>query len=57
MNVIARCVPEGLPDIAEVLEAVDTRSSGHGLASVLADLALTRQRMLDELAEPYVSER
>ena len=57
VNVLARCVPEGLPDIAEVLEAVDTRSSGHGLASVLADLALTRQRMLGELAEPYVSER
>jgi len=52
VNVIARCVPEGLPDIAEVLGAVDDRSAGFGLASVLADLALTRYRMLDELAEP-----
>ncbi|NKB40262.1 MAG: hypothetical protein GKR86_04255 [Ilumatobacter sp.] len=52
VNVIARCVPEGLPDIAEVLGAVDDHSAGFGLASVLADLALTRYRMLDELAEP-----
>ncbi len=52
VNVIARCVAEGLRDIADVLGAVDTRSAGHGLASALADLALTRQRMLDELAEP-----
>ena len=56
VNVIARCVPEGLPDIAEVLGAVDNRSAGFGLASVLADLALTRYRMLDELAEPPVAE-
>lgn len=56
INVIARCVPEGLADIAEVLGAVDTRSAGYGLAVVLADLALTRHRMLDELAEPQFSE-
>ena len=52
VNVIARCVPEGLSDIADVLGAVDNRSAGYGLASALADLATTRQRMLDELAEP-----
>jgi hypothetical protein len=57
VNVLARCVPEGLPDVADVLGAVDDRSPGHGLASVLADLALTRHRMLDELAGPQVSER
>jgi hypothetical protein len=52
VNVIARCVPDGLADIAEVLGAVDAHSAGYGLASVLADLALTRQRMLDELTGP-----
>ncbi|MGA9279292.1 MAG: hypothetical protein WBV89_20255, partial [Ilumatobacter sp.] len=50
VNVIARCAPEGLVDLADVLGAVDPRSPGHGLASVLADLATTRSRMLDELA-------
>ena len=57
VNVIARCIPDGLPDIADVLGAVDARSPGHGLASVLADLAVTRHRMLDELAGPQLSER
>jgi hypothetical protein len=56
VNVIARCAPEGLPDVADVLGAVDIRSPGHGLASVLADLARTRQRMLDELVGSQVRE-
>jgi hypothetical protein len=49
VNVVARCAPEGLGDLAEVLGAVDRHSAGYGLASVLADLATTRMRMLDEL--------
>ena len=56
VNVVARCVPGGLLDIADVLGAVDGRSAGHGLASVLVDLARTRHRMLDELAAPQVRE-
>jgi hypothetical protein len=49
INVLARCSPHALVDIADVLDAVDPSSSGRGLASVLADLAITRHRMLDEL--------
>lgn len=52
VNLLARCAPDGLDDIAVMLGAVDTRSGGHGLASVLSDLAATRRRMLDELAPP-----
>ena len=50
VNLLARCAPDGLDDIADVLGAVDSRSPGHGLAAVLADLATTRHRMLDELS-------
>ena len=50
INVLARCSPDGLVDVADVLDAVDPTSPGRGLASVLADLATTRHRMLDELA-------
>lgn len=50
VNVIARCRPDALAAIAEALDAVPAESSGYGLASVLADLATTRRRMLDELA-------
>lgn len=50
VNLLARCAPGGLLDSADVLGAVDSRSPGHALASVLADLATTRHRMLDELA-------
>lgn len=49
VNVLARCVPGALVDIADVLDAVDPVSPGRGLALVLADLATTRHRMLDEL--------
>lgn len=52
INVIARCPPDGLADLADVLGAVDTRSPGHGIATTLGDLALTRRRMLDELSAP-----
>ena len=50
VNLLARCPPGSLADVGEVLDAVDPVSPGRGLASVLADLALTRRRMLDELA-------
>lgn len=49
VNVLARCAPDALVDIADVLDAVDPSSPGRGLASVLADLATTRHRMLEEL--------
>jgi len=49
VNVMARCPPGALVDVADVLDAVDPSSPGRGLASVLADLATTRHRMRDEL--------
>ncbi len=49
VNLIARIPPESLAAIASSLGAVPSTSAGYGLASVLADLALTRHRMLDEL--------
>jgi len=49
VNVLARCPPDGLVDVADVLDAVDPSSPGHGLASTLADLATTRHRMRAEL--------
>jgi len=52
VNLLARCVPGGLVDVAEVLDAVDRRSSGRPLAISLGDLATTRARMLDELSAP-----
>ena len=50
VNLLARCVPGGLGDVADVLDAVDRRSSGLALAISLGDLATTRARMLDELS-------
>ncbi|BAN03266.1 DUF5691 domain-containing protein [Ilumatobacter coccineus] len=50
VNLIARMSPAGLPGLIDALDNVDPHSSGAGLASVLADLALTRHRMLDELS-------
>lgn len=50
VNLLARCVPGGLVDVADVLDAVDRRSSGRALAISLGDLATTRARMLDELS-------
>ena len=50
VNLIARMRPGSLDPVASALERVDGASIGFPLASVLADLARTRQRMLDELA-------
>ncbi len=49
INLIARMRPDALGEVAAALESVDGASIGFPLASVLADLARTRQRMLDEL--------
>jgi hypothetical protein len=49
VNLLARCRPDALADIASALGSIDHTSPGHGLASVLADLATTRLRMLGEL--------
>jgi hypothetical protein len=52
VNLVARVRPEALGDLAGVLDAVDRRTGGFGVASALADLATTRGRMLDELKPP-----
>jgi hypothetical protein len=49
VNLVARMRQDALGDVAAALEAIDGSSFGFPLASVLADLARTRQRMLDEL--------
>ncbi len=49
VNLIARVAPTSLHGIASALGSVESTSPGYGLAVVLADLALTRERMLDEL--------
>lgn len=49
VNLVARIRPDALVDLADVLDSVDPMASGHGLATVLGDLATTRHRMLDEL--------
>jgi hypothetical protein len=50
INLVARMRPDALPRVASALEAIDGRSVGFPLASVLADLAHTRHQMLDELS-------
>ena len=50
INLVARMRADSLGPVATALEAVDGASIGFALASVLADLARTRQRMLDELS-------
>jgi len=50
INLVARMRADSLGAVATVLEAIDGSSIGYGLASVLADLARTRERMLDELS-------
>lgn len=50
VNLVARMRPDALGQVASALEAIDGGSLGFPLASVLADLARTRQRMLDELS-------
>lgn len=52
VNLVARMRPDALGEVATALEAIDGTSHGYPLASVLADLARTRQRMLDELGRP-----
>lgn len=49
VNLVARMRPDSLDVVAAALEAIERASIGFPLASVLADLARTRQRMLDEL--------
>ena len=49
VNLVARMRSDALGDVATALESIDGASPGFALASVLADLARTRQRMLDEL--------
>lgn len=49
INAVARVEPAGLVELAGTLGAIDPAVPGHGLAAVLADLAVTRHRMLDEL--------
>mgnify|MGYP000255771544 CR=1 FL=1 len=50
INLVARMRPDALGAVATALEMVDGTSIGFPLASVLADLARTRERMLDELS-------
>ncbi len=50
VNLVARMRPDALREVASALDAVDGRSSGYALASVLGDLARTRRRLLDELS-------
>jgi hypothetical protein len=50
VNLVARMRPDALGQVASALEAIDGMSVGFALASVLADLARTRQRLLDELS-------
>jgi hypothetical protein len=50
INLLARMRSDALGEVATALEAVEGTSIGFPLASVLADLARTRQRMLDELS-------
>ena len=50
INLVARMRPDALGAVATALEMVDGTSIGFPLASVLADLARTREHMLDELS-------
>jgi len=49
INLVARMRAASLGAVATALEAIDGSSIGFPLASVFADLARTRQHMLDEL--------
>jgi len=50
VNLVARMRVDALDPVATALESIDGTSTGFALASVLADLARTRHRMLDELS-------
>jgi hypothetical protein len=52
VNLLARVRPDALVPIAAALGSIGPAAAGYGLASVLADLATTRHRMLDELSLP-----
>lgn len=52
VNLVARMRFDSLGAVATALETIDGSSIGFALASVLADLARTRERMLDELTVP-----
>jgi hypothetical protein len=52
INLVARLRADALVDLATVIDAVDPAAPGYGLATMLSDLAVTRRRMLDELAPP-----
>ena len=49
VNLIARIHQDALFNLINVLTGIDPMATGHGLATVLVDLASTRQRMLSEL--------
>jgi hypothetical protein len=49
MNLAARVSPQILAPLGSALERVDPLATGHGLAGLLADLCVTRQRMIAEL--------
>jgi hypothetical protein len=51
VNLLARVRPDALVSIAASMGSIGQMAPGHGLASVLADLAITRHRMLDELRQ------
>lgn len=50
INLVARMRADAVGEVATALEQTDGNSVGFALASVLADLARTRERMLDELS-------
>lgn len=52
VNLVARIRVDALVDLADVLDTVDPMAPGHGMATVLGDLATTRHRMLNELSMP-----
>jgi hypothetical protein len=52
VNLVARIRVDALADVAAALSAVEPGAVGFGLASVMADLADTRRRMLAELDRP-----
>jgi len=49
VNLIALVRQDALRDLADALNSVNPMATGHGLATVLVDLATTRHRMLEEL--------
>lgn len=52
VNFLARVRADALTEIAAAFAEVHETAPGHGLATVLADLAVTRYRMLEELRSP-----